>query len=813
MAQAQQLTVDLAASEGEILHGANGALYGLSDDGVPGDAALAPLKLTNVSQKPEGGLQHPNGDALTVSDSFFRNGGGDIYVLMQDVYPQWPYEDLGLEDYLGKIGPMVSEIAAHPDSGRFVLVPFNEPDEIWYDGIASEDQASYERDLGRYLADWTTVCQRIRSIAPDIRIAGPNTAGFPRPFLADFYAYALGNDVLPDITTWHELDSGSLAAFQGNHDHYRALERDLGFGPLPVNIDEYANRRDLSVPGQMVQWVSMFERNKVYAAQAYWDAAGDLSNNVVQTSIPNGGWWFFRWYAAMTGETVEVTPPQANAIDTLQGLASFDAGRRQAQAIVGGASGASDVVFRNVDPSVFGEAVNVTVAEAAWSGYEGAHAAPRVLSRATAEVSGDGTVTVPLTGMRRMSAYRVVLTPAGEGMPDQPEVPWRASHEAEDAAITGGQVYTQGTVENANGYAASGTQDVGSLNQADSQVAFSVDVPEGGTYELDITYGNQAGAPATQRLTVDGGAATTVRYPPTLNWTHYGVARVAVELTAGSHTLTLARDTAEVTLDRIELTATAGAEPHAVYEATLADTTGSPAYDYASSAGTGTGALVLDGGEDGAVFDVFAPRNGYYTLTPRHTGGELSLAAHGAEASAAPGEPVRLLLAAGNNRVTVTGQATLNALEVSGAGDTEGLAAHQDTEAALTGAAAVEQSAHASGGSYVGRLDADSSAAFTVNAEQAGPHLLIVHYANDERSESEHHYNTNIISRAADIEAGGRTRRVMFRNTWSWDNFQSLAIPVDLPQGAGTITIAGTDRGYAPNIDRIELAPVAPVTT
>ena len=68
-ADPQRVTVDLAASEGPVMRGANGALYGLSDDGVPSDAVLAPLKITSISQKPEGGAQHPNGDALTVSKS------------------------------------------------------------------------------------------------------------------------------------------------------------------------------------------------------------------------------------------------------------------------------------------------------------------------------------------------------------------------------------------------------------------------------------------------------------------------------------------------------------------------------------------------------------------------------------------------------------------------------------------------------------------------------------------------------------------------------------------------------------------------
>jgi hypothetical protein len=40
VAEPQRLTVDLGASEGPVMLGANGALYGLGDDGVPGDAAL-----------------------------------------------------------------------------------------------------------------------------------------------------------------------------------------------------------------------------------------------------------------------------------------------------------------------------------------------------------------------------------------------------------------------------------------------------------------------------------------------------------------------------------------------------------------------------------------------------------------------------------------------------------------------------------------------------------------------------------------------------------------------------------------------------
>ncbi|MCZ4509615.1 cellulosome protein [Streptomyces sp. ActVer] len=807
-ADPQRVTVDLAASEGPVMRGANGTLYGLSDDGVPSDAALAPLKITSVSQKPEGGAQHPNGDALTVSKSFFRNGGGEILVMMQDIYSKWPYEDLGIDDYLPKVDKIVKEVSADRNSDRFVYIPFNEPDQIWYN-LGTSNQAQYEVNRDRFFKDWKTVYQRIRAIDPDARIAGPNESGYHTRLLTDFLAFAKRENVLPQIMTWHELDSSSLRNFQGNYDSYRAIEKNLGIAPLKINIDEYANRRDLSVPGQLAQWVSMFERNKVYANQAYWDAAGNLDGNVVRSNIPNGGWWFFRWYAGLTGNTVRVTPPQANTIDTLQGLASYDKKRRQAQVLLGGSAGDSDVVVQNVSRSVFGRTVTASVAESAWSGYEGQHAAPRVLTRTKVKVAADGSVTVPLRGMHKMSAYRIALTPGGSGNPSTASVPWSASYEAEDAAITGGQVYTQGTVSNANGYAASGTKDVGSLNTATSKVDFTVDVPAAGTYDLAILYGNQSGTPATQKLSIDGEDPVTVSYPSTENWTYRAKKDVGVELPAGRHVLTLAKGDAEVTLDRIDLTARTAAAPSASYEATLADISGKPSYDYSSSAGVGTGALVLHSG-DKAVFDAYAPRDGYYTVVSRASAA-VKLELHGEEVAAAPGRALRLYLVAGNNRIAMTAKgASVRSLDVSGAGSTSGTLSYEGASATLAGGAKLVDSAHASAGSYIGWLgnSASSTAEFTVDAPKSGRYMLVVHYAHNDRRDNGHSYNTDIMSRTADITVGGAAlQKVTFKNTWSWDDYWTVGVPVDLKKGSNKVTF-GNASAWAPNIDRIELGRV-----
>ncbi|MFF7930620.1 CBM35 domain-containing protein [Streptomyces sp. NPDC007940] len=811
-----QLTVDLGQTTGAVMHGANGTLYGLSDDGVPGDNLLDPLHMTTVVQKAPDGLQHPNGDALTVKAAYDRSGGGDVYIYMQDYYAQWPYENLGLDDYLAKVDTMVRKVAARPDADDFVWVPFNEPDGNWYGGLGSSDTATYTKARDRFESDWATVHKKIRSIIPDARIAGPNETHYDTRLMNDFYPWAKANDVLPDITTWHELDPGSLSSFETTLAAYRTLEKNTGIPELPVSINEFANRRDQSVPGQMVQWLSMFERNKVYADQAYWNIAGNLNDNAVQTNIPNGTWWLLRWYAGLTGRTVQVSPPQANTTDTLQGIGSLDTGRKQAQVLLGGSSGAVDTVLRHM-PSSFGPKVNVTVERVGWSGYEGAAAAPSVVSRTSRTVGKDRAVTVPLTGLDPMAAYRVTVNPAGKGAPASASLPWSVSYEAENAAITAGTVYSQGSRSNPYGFATSGTRDVGSLNQPTSKVAFTVDVPKTGTYDLDVFYGNQSGTPSTQTLTVDGGSPVTLTYGSTLNWTYRSVVRAPLTLTAGTHTLTLAKGTSEVTLDKIDLTASA--TPQAVYPATYADITGSPSYEYRTSGTSGAGALVLDKG-DKAVFDVDAPADGYYTVRADYSAtGRGTLSLDGATAATllptqgkSAAKTLRLYLTAGINRVTAAvpgqGRLTLSDLRVTGAPSSEGVTAYEAEDGVLAGRAAVAANSWTSGGRYVGNIGngPGNTLSLKVRAAKAGRYVMSVRYANNELAGSGN-YNTNVVSRAADITVGDSTRRVMFRNSYSWSNYWYLPVPVTLEAGDNTVTFANAT-AYAPDIDRVTVAPL-----
>lgn len=182
-AQSRQLAVDLGAPTGPLRYGATGFLYGLGDEGIPDETTLAALRPQATAQKAPDGEQHPNGYALRIAPMFKRAGGRDIQIYMQDIYQQWPYEDLGLNDYLNKVDTIVSKVVADPHRSSYVYVPFNEPDFIWYGGQLG----------GQFLSDWQTVYQRIRSQDPGARIAGPNFSRYLSGELQTFLTFARDN--------------------------------------------------------------------------------------------------------------------------------------------------------------------------------------------------------------------------------------------------------------------------------------------------------------------------------------------------------------------------------------------------------------------------------------------------------------------------------------------------------------------------------------------------------------------------------------------------------------------------------------------
>jgi hypothetical protein len=166
-------------------------------------------------------------------------------------------------------------------------------------------------------------------------------------------------------------------------------------------------------------------------------------------------------------------------------------------------------------------------------------------------VSG-GTLTVQVPNMDAARAYHVVVQPVS-GVPS-----FQRRYEAENASVF--------RANRLNGSNASNGGYVGQIDNSgdprrDSYVDFIVNVPTARSYTMAIRYANGTGATSTHGLAFNGGAWSTVSYPPTAGWGVFGTITTTVSLRAGDNVIRLAKGspffsggTGFAELDYIELT-------------------------------------------------------------------------------------------------------------------------------------------------------------------------------------------------------------------------------------------------------------------
>jgi len=387
--QSENLTVDLGTSTGALNYGADGALYGIYDQGVPSENLIQGMGLQTTDTKAQDGQQHPGSDALEIARPFVNAGGRDVYIYMTDVYRNFPYERTSYAQYQGYMKQEIEQVLTSKYKNRVVLVPYNEPDGNWFAGLQSNAAT-----LQAFENEWLQTYQFIHNLWPQARIAGPNFYQYQASALKDFLTFCQANGCLPDVVTWHELVNPSTV--QTDVQAFRALEQTLNL-KLPVSLDEYAARYQLTSPGRMVAWLSAIENAKVGGDLPYWNQNGTLGDTVSQNNIPNGQWWLYNWYSSLTGHTVAVTPPDGNADNTLQAVAALNDTERQARIILGGGPAENaNVLIKNVS---FGNTVHATILDDQWSGMTGAAAAPASVYDGDLPVTnGDVTVPVDITG-------------------------------------------------------------------------------------------------------------------------------------------------------------------------------------------------------------------------------------------------------------------------------------------------------------------------------------------------------------------------------------------------------------------------------
>ena len=638
---------------------------------------------------------------------------------------RWDYDEI-TELVMNK----VLANAKNPDQWTFL--PFNEPDQgNWYntgDSVFTNNQESkgYNSTFLQLLKDWdseydtinkvwlqyknnttvsykngeevtegtegsTTVTKSLPegvSIDRDkARLAGPGDSAW-RPqrtwhFLrwangqyGDKYANVSDNqkrdDVtrnrLPDVMVWHELGEDSLKSYRGHYNTFVAQEDNLNIPHLGVNITEYGEMRDMGTPGQLIQWMSMFEETKVQAETAYWNMSGNLSDNMSGTNSANAGWWMFKWYGDLRGsQTVKVTSPYENTVDNLQGIAAIDKTNKKATVLYGGAN--SQISGGNLSRSgnnipvtvhmtgldkvkdVLGTNVDVEVRENAYTGIDGAATTPRVVNVISNADISSGTLDMTTTSIDRYAGYQLVVTPhqdrtlATDTVDADGKAPesgrWATTVEAEDTELSNTSIADVKPNQGGWGHLiASGNRWVGGGNDSNAErsATWTVDVPADGDYRLEVIGGNE-GVAGTNQISVDGKGIgdmtiTGEQSIPSdaMKWRYQGSGVLTLkDLKAGKHTIKVATTSSKFnnTWDKFMLYQMGAANDDAI--------TYYPSRDFRFQNGAtldwsdgdrGTASL------NGGIADVHAStwESGYYDVTVEYTADKaspLSLTANG----------------------------------------------------------------------------------------------------------------------------------------------------------------------------------------
>lgn len=634
---------DPVNSKSEVLHGSTGFLYGVSEVGVPSADLLGGISPKILVQKAKGGLQHPSGDGYRLTPYLRECGVENIQIYLQDYYLEWPYESKGIDDYKEKVQAIVEEMVegkTEEELAAYSFVLFNEPNSIWYQGKLS--------DLCK---DWLTIYNTVKGINPNLKVAGPNFSAYDGNAYKTFFAFCQKNNCLPEYITWHELQKDKLASFKSHCDQVKGYVEtyyaDSDIEPI-LFVNETVNFDDVGNPGALVNWLSIFDEEDVYASLPYWGLANTMNELAADTNKPNGAWWVYKWYAQMTGTKTPLTLENISgpgAYGRLYGLTSVDDQSKIAYTLFGGQKGAQTVSIENITSTkTFRNAdkAHVKLYSTKFTGHHGfADEIPVEFEGNLAFTGEDLVFTVPDAEL--MDAYFAVITPAvGEnvGTIASYEKNWEQTYEAEDATMIGGATaYTKTVGED---LARSNRAEVGSLDTEEDGVEFTVNVPKDGKYRMNIYYSSQApqvnpltleyvaaggqnraiGALCTHTLTVDGGKPQELVYDSTVKWGYYNYKTVYLDLEEGEHKLKImykgeSQKGKELNsilcalLDKIDLAFVEN--ERAVIQIEPEELAGSQEGFALSRQGSfsGAGSLVGNGTFD---FYVCAPRDGYYTL-------------------------------------------------------------------------------------------------------------------------------------------------------------------------------------------------------
>ncbi|XVU21592.1 CBM35 domain-containing protein [Actinoplanes sp. CA-054009] len=520
LAAGNTLTVNVGTAVRPVTHVASGGLYAVDTGGKPPLSLMYPLKMNHLTQPPPGTQQLGNGATTPCCDGLLVAGkvtsaGAQQFLRLPDIYPNFPYRWVSWADWESKVRTMVqARLAATGTTNIDGYELWNEPDWTWNTASA-----------GTFAAGWTRTHRLIRSLDAVTPIVGPSHSIYNHTWMVDFLTNARNTNTLPDVIVWHELDNDSYLNLQAHIADYRAIEQSLGITPRPISINEYASPSQVDIPSVAVHYMAVFERHGVRSAErAYWYEAGTL-NGLLHNNAPTSSYWTYKWYGDMSGNIVQTVPGS-----WLEGVASYDSSRKTVNVVFGGDSGNNTV--RVTGLAGLGSQVRATLTRSGITGRTTNQGAPIAVSAATYPVSG-GAISVPVTGMHAWDSYQLLITPTS-GVPT-----WQQRYEAENATVVNAARLTATSASN-GGYV--GRLDGAADMRSQSFTDFIVNVPAARAYTMTIGYANGTGATATHGLAYNGGAWSTVSYPPTAAWGVFGsTVTTTVTLNAGYNVIRLAK--------------------------------------------------------------------------------------------------------------------------------------------------------------------------------------------------------------------------------------------------------------------------------
>ena len=514
---ATALVVNASQPFRPVTHVASGSLYGLATATVPADSLVEPLHPNTFVQMAAGGHQQAEGDVLAVAPEAAK-AGAKVIDRMSDYYAGWPYQ-FSWSTWPGVVQQQVQEVRASGDTNVAAFELWNEPDNTWLSAN------------GTFNDFWVKTYNQVRSLDPAATIQGPsfsdNISG-----MQSFLANAVATKTVPDIISWHELESSGKIA--GDVATVTGIEKNLGITPRPIAIEEYAAPSQVGIPGDLIGYIAQFERLGISNAElAFWNHYGTLGDLLTDTGAqPNAAYWLYDWYAQMTGNMVTVVPPGTPGTG-LDGAASVNPGGNQVSVVFGGGSGPQTVTVIGLNAlSGFGSSAHVVLDHVVSQGRTTAVAASQIQSAAADYPISNGSITVPVANMTAADGYHLVITPAGSSTGNTVTMTNPGNQAGTvGTPIAGLQLHaTDSAAGQALAYSATGLPAGLSISSAG---LISGTPATAGTFSVTVAATDSTGASGSASFTwtitsTSGGGGCTVTYTTTSQWAGGFVANVTI---------------------------------------------------------------------------------------------------------------------------------------------------------------------------------------------------------------------------------------------------------------------------------------------